>query len=364
LLNTTFFLGFTGNLLDLQVGGVSRFRVSNTGTLSSIFVSGTGYFAAGTGNTIGTVYGIQSNLNIVPSAGSALFRPYEILYTINASGPQTGNATGIFLNATEGPVSPTSGLNGMTHNLMDLQTTISGVTTSRFKVDNTGTATISNINLGLSAGAGGILNLGNGGNGSAINAAGYQMYTFISRHRFDGDGFGSAFVGSIYIGANSATSNTRLQVLGVLGQNIVRFDDNTGTSRFIVNNSGVVTIGSGTGVNAIAFAAPKTYNSESNLVAIGNAGYAPSMYFSGNFGTTNFFNDAFPDRVGVNIGTTTNNRGALLRLGAGAAAANSAPLKFTAGTNLTTPENGAFEFDGSFLYFTIGGVRLKVTLAP
>ena len=55
---------------------------------------------------------------------------------------------------------------------------------------------------------------------------------------------------------------------------------------------------------------------------------------------------------------------AWLHLPAGTATAGTAPLKLTAGTNLTTPENGSFEYDGSFLYFTIGGVRYKVTLVP
>jgi hypothetical protein len=39
-----------------------------------------------------------------------------------------------------------------------------------------------------------------------------------------------------------------------------------------------------------------------------------------------------------------------------------APLKLTSGTNLTTPENGAFEFDGTNLYFTVGGIRKIVSL--
>jgi hypothetical protein len=43
---------------------------------------------------------------------------------------------------------------------------------------------------------------------------------------------------------------------------------------------------------------------------------------------------------------------ALLHLPAGTAAVNTAPLKFTSGVNLTTPEAGAFEYDGSSLYFT------------
>jgi hypothetical protein len=62
------------------------------------------------------------------AAGSANFRPLSITYTINNSGAQSGTATGIFLNATE------TALNGMTHNLMDLQ--VGGA--SRFRVLNTG----------------------------------------------------------------------------------------------------------------------------------------------------------------------------------------------------------------------------------
>lgn len=128
--------GMTHNLMDLQstIGGTttSKFKVSSTGavTSGSLFITGSGYFASGTGNTTGTIYGIQSNLNIVPPAGSANFRPYEILYTINASGAQSGTATGIFLNATE----TGSGLNGMVHNLMDLQR--GGV--SQFRVNRVG----------------------------------------------------------------------------------------------------------------------------------------------------------------------------------------------------------------------------------
>lgn len=53
---------------------------------------------------------------------------------------------------------------------------------------------------------------------------------------------------------------------------------------------------------------------------------------------------------------------AWVHIGAGAAAAESAPLKLTPGTNLTTPESGAFEFDGTNLFFTVGGTRKTVTL--
>lgn len=52
--------------------------------------------------------------------------------------------------------------------------------------------------------------------------------------------------------------------------------------------------------------------------------------------------------IGIGITTPT----ALIHLKAGTATASTAPLKFTPGTNLTTPEAGAMEWDGTNLYIT------------
>ena len=62
------------------------------------------------------------------------------------------------------------------------------------------------------------------------------------------------------------------------------------------------------------------------------------------------------------IGIGTSAPTAKLQLPAGAAAASSAPLKFTAGTNLTTPENGAMEYDGTNYYLTVGTTRYAIPL--
>lgn len=51
---------------------------------------------------------------------------------------------------------------------------------------------------------------------------------------------------------------------------------------------------------------------------------------------------------------------ARVHIAAGTATAGTAPLKFTSGTNLTTPENGAVEYNGTHLYITIGGVRYQL----
>jgi hypothetical protein len=56
--------------------------------------------------------------------------------------------------------------------------------------------------------------------------------------------------------------------------------------------------------------------------------------------------------VGSRVGVGTTSPTAALHLKAGSATINTAPLKFTAGTNLTTPEAGAVEFDGTNLYYT------------
>lgn len=61
---------------------------------------------------------------------------------------------------------------------------------------------------------------------------------------------------------------------------------------------------------------------------------------------------SFTIRANGNVGVGTLNPTAKLNLPAANGTANSAPLKFTAGTNLTVPESGAMEYDGNNLYFT------------
>jgi hypothetical protein len=60
--------------------------------------------------------------------------------------------------------------------------------------------------------------------------------------------------------------------------------------------------------------------------------------------------------LGIGVTTTT----AALHIRAGIAGAGGAPLKFISGTNLTTPETGAVEYDGSHLYITIGSTRYQL----
>jgi len=69
-----------------------------------------------------------------------------------------------------------------------------------------------------------------------------------------------------------------------------------------------------------------------------------------------FFLDASANAIGITQGTPT----AKLHLGAGAATAGTAPLKFTNGTLNTTPEAGTIEYNSNQLYTTNSDARHKV----
>lgn len=122
--------------------------------------------------------GISRTVNL--SAGATNPRLFNVAYTINNSGAQTGTLTGIFLNATE------PALNGMTHNLMDMQ--VGGV--SKFLVNRLGTLTL----------------LGN------VNASGALSGNLLS---FNGLGeFLAQSDGVFTVRNNAGTSFNRLQLGG------------------------------------------------------------------------------------------------------------------------------------------------------
>jgi hypothetical protein len=65
----------------------------------------------------------------------------------------------------------------------------------------------------------------------------------------------------------------------------------------------------------------------------------------------------FVVKDGGNVGVGVAAPTAVLHLKAGTATANTAPLKFTSGTNLTTPEAGTMEYNGTNLFFTPSSTR-------
>lgn len=183
------------------------------------------------------------------------------------------------------------------------------------------------------------------------------------------------------LGIGTTTPNWKLHVAGTVGADniIAQFGDaNKGVNiKTLANGTGLITSWSyaPTDPSAIAISAGANFGfnaAPNNFYGMGlgaarNGKY--DMWFqtgTANGGGYRWYTGGTNERMTINkdgnvgIGTTTPT--ALLMLAAGTATAGSAPLKLTAGTNLTTPENGAFEFDGTNLYFTVGGVRKTVTL--
>lgn len=90
----------------------------------------------------------------------------------------------------------------------------------------------------------------------------------------------------------------------------------------------------------------------------------PVILFTGGFATTNervrILNTGEMAVSGTATPLTTPT--AHLHIAAGAAGAGKAPLKFSSGTDLTTPEAGAWEYDGTNLHFSPSTTRYNVAL--
>ena len=121
------------------------------------------------------------------SAGATNPRLFNEVYTINNSGAQTGTLTGLFLNATE------TALNGITHNLMDLQ--VGGV--SRARIGNDGCYNMAGSNFGiiLNNGSSNYIRIAYTGTDARIDSNGI-VFANIS---------GAAFTGLLKIGGTTSS---------------------------------------------------------------------------------------------------------------------------------------------------------------
>lgn len=88
--------------------------------------------------------------------------------------------------------------------------------------------------------------------------------------------------------------------------------------------------------------------------SFGIIAYGGSSYIA--FGT-NGANERMRLDAGGLLGIGVTVPTAFLHLRAGTASANTAPAKYSAGTNLTAIENGAFEYNGSRAFLSSGGTR-------
>ena len=150
-------------------------------------------------------------------------------------------------------------------------------------------------------------------------------------------------------GSFGVSGNTRLN------GNLVVTGSTTSTGEIIFGSgtSGIIRFGPTSGA---IFAASTTtgttlYPASANLVSFGDQQNGNPLMFR-------FFCNS-TSTYGLSIGTG-GLATARLHIVGGTAAASTAPLKLTAGTNLTTPEAGAIEFNGTNLFFTTGSTRSTI----
>ena len=154
--------------------------------------------------------------------------------------------------------------------------------------------------------------------------------------------FRSWVASSVYWGGGGGSTTSGAIQNSCLGQNscpsMSTGDNNTsigyGSCELVTTGAGNICIGNASGAGA---------GNISNKLYLDNT----------NDSTPTLYGELDNDRLCINCAAPT----AALHLPAGIATAGYAPFKFTSGTNLTTPEAGAVEYNGSELFFSPSTVR-------
>ena len=179
------------------------------------------------------------------------------------------------------------------------------------------------------------------------------------------------------VGIGNPSPSYKLDVKGVATTGIERVVNVSSVAQYagiVIDNNKA----GGTGQSFFSFAknGSLTFNFGSDYLANGTKDFfifdqtrlKSPLYFSST-GDIRMGGDAALNTEKFTIKESTGNIGvgiisptAKLNIAAGTATANTAPLKFTAGTNLTTTEAGTLEYNGTHLYFTAtnGGTRYQL----
>lgn len=382
--NTITLSGTDGSTLNIGAGG----------TLGSNAFNSTVYQAALT-----TSASLASSLSDETGGGVAVFNDTPTILTPIIAAINGGTAANddITIQGTTNATRTTSyvnlqpnggfvGIGTATPNTF-LNIAINSITSTQIALSNASTGTGAGAGLAFS---------NSSSNGSLFKtSSGYTTYKTLVAHD---TGFYNAVAGNISVLNDYASGNINFAAGG------------SSTAQLTIGTTGNILIGTATALlqwgTTSSFPALKRSSTElqvrfgddsnfapltaGNITAFGSSGNptlivgsSVSKYFGAgiHYGTGRAFFDSY-DTAGsvyipfdfnasivalnatsagkVGIGTATPT--ALLHVKAGTAAANTAPLKLTAGTNLTTPENGAIEFDGTNIFITIGGVRKTFTL--
>ena len=178
---------------------------------------------------------------------------------------------------------------------------------------------------------------------------------------------------TLIAGANlSITHGSASVTLNVVGAGISSLNGLTNSTQSFTTGY------SGTDFNIVSIGSTHTFNlpvagsGSSGIITTGTQTIAGAKTFSGNtvfLSNTNSTSSTsgavqIVGGLGVSgniyVGTGLSVAGSVT-LRSGISSTGGAPIYITSGTNLTTPEPGAIEFDGSYLYFTPSSVRKQIS---
>jgi len=172
--------------------------------------------------------------------------------------------------------------------------------------------------------------------------------------------------GTVQIGGSVASS--RLTQFDTSGRITFRYDDNSTQNQITLTNRAISAVGNGVAILAQLADSSSAAVNASRIITSAEATTYSGATADASLTIQTATNGTLADRLKLNslgeaifsgsigvAGVTAPT--ARVHIRSGSATASTAPLKFTAGTNLTTPEAGAVEFDGSNYFATIGATR-------
>ncbi len=351
----------TGNLAQKVSSTKLSFNPS-TGTLTS-----TAFAGSLTGNVTGNVTGTSANVTgvVAPANGgtgtSTVFTQGSVIFA-DASGFHAQDNANFFWDATNHRL----GINNAApaaelHVATALTSAPRGILSDQYSTDSSG----NRFTLRKARGT--------FGSPTVITTA--DILSNFTSAGYDGSAFIDAAkiiitsTGTISTGVVPTTMKFQtMTAAGLLttGITIDATQQTTFAGHIVVE--GVTSTGA-TGTAKLVFATTPTFTT--NITAplvIGGTGTTSTLTFrttssgsgttgadfiwqSGNNGATELMRLLNAGRLGIGVTAPT----ALIHLAAGTASASTAPLKFTSGTNLTTAEAGAMEYNGTNLFFTRTG---------
>ena len=307
-----------GLIVSGGVGIAGTSYVGNTLFTSTIFVADNTNSTSSTSGSLQVTGGLGVSGRIFGGTGLSITGAASINSTVTINGATILNST-LYAN---GPAIIQSGGLGVT----------GGIAVSQGGLGVTGAAV---LNSSLNVATGTILNstlnvYGNVNFASSMNVAGPSSLAGVGvSGNLDVTG-GLGITGASLFRSSIIIQNGGLGVTG----GIVISQGGLGVTGAAVFRSTVQSLGSVT-VNSNTNSSSSTSGA---VVITGGLGVSGNVYIG----------------TGLSVSGSATFR-------SGTSATGTAPIYLTSGTNLTTPESGALEFDGTYLYFTPSTVRKQVS---